>query len=149
MPSDMKTLGDFATLAREGRGLASVAVLRADATIHSSVVNVALLLDPHSGEPAIGFVTYGAVKLRNLRLRPQCTVTVVSGRQWVTVEGSAEVVGPDDQPAWFDGDRLPALLREVFIAAGGTHDDWEAYDRVMAEQRRAAVFVSPHRIYGV
>jgi PPOX class probable F420-dependent enzyme len=144
-----KTLDEFATLAREGRGLALVAVLRADTTIHSSVVNVAVLPHPHSREESVGFVTYGAVKLRNLRLRPQCTVTVVSGRQWVTVEGNAEIVGPDDQPAWFDQSRLPALLREVFSAAGGTHDDWDAYDRVMAEQRRAAVFVSPHRIYGV
>jgi PPOX class probable F420-dependent enzyme len=145
----MKTLDDFATLARERRGLASVAVLRADATIHSSVVNVGILANPHSGESSVGFVTYGTVKLRNLRLRPQCTVTVISGHKWVTVEGDAEIVGPDDQPTWFDRGRLPALLREVFSAAGGTHDDWEAYDRVMAEQRRAAVFVSPRRIYGV
>ena len=97
----------------------------------------------------MGFVTYGAVKLQNLRLRPQSTVTIVSGGKWVAVEGTSELVGPDDRPAWFDRGRLPALLREVFIAAGGSHDDWEAYDRVMAEQRRVAVFVSPRRIYGV
>jgi len=59
------------------------------------------------------------------------------------------VIGPDDQPAWFDQGCLPALLREVFTAAGGSHDDWATYDRVMAEQRRAAVFISPRRIYGV
>ncbi len=41
------------------------------------------------------------------------------------------------------------LLREVFQAAGGTHDDWQEYDRVMREQRRTAVFVSPTRVYGV
>jgi hypothetical protein len=76
-------------------------------------------------------------------------VTVVSGHRWVTVEGNAEIIGPDDQAAWFDQGRLPALLREVFTTAGGTHDDWDAYDGVMAEQRRAAVFVSAHRIYGV
>jgi hypothetical protein len=35
----------------------------------------------------------------------------------------------------------------VFVAAGGTHDDWEAYDRTMAEQRRAAVLVTPRRAY--
>jgi PPOX class probable F420-dependent enzyme len=145
----MRTLDDFATLAREGRGLASVAVLRADATIHSSVVNVAVLPHPHTGEPSVGFVTYGAVKLRNLRLRALSTVTIISGGKWVAVEGTTELIGLDDRPAWFDQDRLPALLREVFIAAGGSHDDWETYDRVMAEQRRVAVFVSPRRIYGV
>jgi PPOX class probable F420-dependent enzyme len=145
----MRTLDDFAALAREGRGLASVAVLRADATIHSSVVNVAVLPHPHTEEPSVGFVTYGAVKLQNLRLRVQSTVTIVSGSKWVSVEGATELIGPEDRPAWFDQGRLPALLREVFIAAGGTHRDWETYDRVMAEQRRVAVFVSPHRIYGV
>jgi hypothetical protein len=35
----------------------------------------------------------------------------------------------------------------VFVAAGGTHDDWATYDRVMAEERRAAVLVSPVRVY--
>jgi PPOX class probable F420-dependent enzyme len=145
----MTTLEDFAALAREGRGLASVAVLRADATIHSSVVNVAVLPHPNTDELSVGFITYGAVKLRNLRLRPQSTVTIVSGGRWVAVEGTTELIGLDDRPAWFDQDRLPALLREVFIAAGGSHDDWGTYDRIMAEQRRVAVFVSAHRIYGV
>jgi hypothetical protein len=35
----------------------------------------------------------------------------------------------------------------VFTAAGGTHDDWESYDRSMAEQRRTAVLFTPTRIY--
>ena len=34
------------------------------------------------------------------------------------------------------------LLRDIFTAAGGQHDDWDAYDRTMVEQRRVAVFVS-------
>jgi hypothetical protein len=36
----------------------------------------------------------------------------------------------------------------VFSAAGGSHDNWAEYDRVMAEQRRAVVVVIPGRIYG-
>jgi hypothetical protein len=40
------------------------------------------------------------------------------------------------------------LLREIFTAAGGTHDDWDTYDRVMAEERRVAVLVTPERVYG-
>lgn len=32
---------------------------------------------------------------------------------------------------------------------GGTHDDFEEYDRVMKEDRRCAVLVHPERIYGV
>jgi hypothetical protein len=42
---------------------------------------------------------------------------------------------------------LRLLLREVFVAAGGSHDNWAEYDRVMAEQRRTVVFVTPTRIY--
>ncbi len=42
-------------------------------------------------------------------------------------------------------DRLPGLLRDVFAAAGGTHADWDEFDRVMAAERRAAVLVEPTR----
>ena len=76
-------------------------------------------------------------------------VTVRSGPQWVTVEGPAELAGPDDPHADVGPADVPALLRAVFIAASGTHDDWPTYDRVMAEERRTAVLVRPERIYGV
>ena len=50
---------------------------------------------------------------------------------------------------WLSGpDQLRLLLREVFVACGGTHDDWDEYDRVMTEQRRTAVLITPTRIYG-
>jgi hypothetical protein len=39
------------------------------------------------------------------------------------------------------------VLRDVFRAAGGTHDDWDAYDRAMADERRAAVLITPTRTY--
>ena len=42
---------------------------------------------------------------------------------------------------------MRTLLRDVFVAAGGTHDDWDEYDRVMRDQRRTAVFVAPTRVY--
>ena len=48
----------------------------------------------------------------------------------------------------------PASIPSGFVscsgsvsAAGGTHDDWDAYDRAMAEERRTAVLVSVSRIY--
>ena len=70
------------------------------------------------------------------------------GWQWATVEGNAELAGPDDPQPWLtDADRLRLLLREVFTAAGGTHDDWDAYDATMAEQRRTVVLVAPTRVY--
>ena len=36
---------------------------------------------------------------------------------------------------------------DIFTAAGGTHDDWDTYDRVMREERRTAVLTSPTRTY--
>ena len=99
-------------------------------------------------QPGLAFVTYGRVKLANLRARPQLAVTFRNGWQWATVEGDAELAGPDDPQPWLtDADQLRLLLREVFTAAGGTHDDWDEYDRVMAEQRRTVVLVAPTRVY--
>jgi hypothetical protein len=44
-------------------------------------------------------------------------------------------------------DRLRLLLREIFTAAGGQHDDLGAYDRAMAAERRTAVLITPDRVY--
>ncbi|HET6709043.1 MAG TPA: pyridoxamine 5'-phosphate oxidase, partial [Amycolatopsis sp.] len=67
---------------------------------------------------------------------------------WLSVTGAVHLVGPDDPDPGFDPAGLPQLLRDVFIAATGTHDDWAEYDRVMAEERRVAVFVRADRIIG-
>lgn len=83
-----------------------------------------------------------------MRQRPHITVTFRSGWHFGTVEGMAELVGPDDPRPWLDAEGLRLLLREIFTAAGGSHDDWAEYDRVMAAERRAAVLVRPTRIYG-
>jgi hypothetical protein len=46
-----------------------------------------------------------------------------------------------------DAERLRVLLREIFTAAGGTHDDWDTYDAAMRAERRTAVLVTPERVY--
>lgn len=144
----MPTLQEAVALAGADSGLAVVSTLRADQTIQASLVNAGVLPHPATGEPVLGFVTYGRVKLANLRVRPQVSVTFRDGWQWATVEGDAELAGPDDSQNWLSGaDQVRLLLREVFIACGGSHDDWAEYDRVMAEQRRTAVLITPTRIY--
>lgn len=140
-------LADVMELARHEQYLAVVSTVRADATIQSSLVNAGMLDHPITGEPVLAFVTYGATKLRNLRARPQTALTYRSGWRWATVEGRAELIGPDDPHPDVDAERLRLLLRDVFVAAGGAHDDWDAYDRTMLEQRRTAVLVEPTRIY--
>jgi PPOX class probable F420-dependent enzyme len=141
----MGSLDSFAALARQVSGLAIVSTLRADATIQSSLVNAGVLPSPFDGQPVLGFVTYGKVKLGNLRARPQVTVTTFASWQWAAVEGRAVIVGPDDPRPGVDAERLRLLLREIFAAAGGAHDNWDEYDRVMLTERRAAVLVAPTR----
>ncbi len=144
----MTTLHDAVTLARNDQGLAVVSTLRVDGTIQSSLVNAGILAHPATTKPVLGFVTYGRVKLANLRARPQLSLTFRDGWQWATVEGRAELAGPDDPQDWLSGpDQLRLLLRDVFIACGGTHDNWDDYDQTMVEQRRTVVLVDPTRVY--
>jgi len=144
----MTTLNEAVALAAADSGLAVISTVRADGTVQASLVNVGLLPHPATGQPSLGFTTYGKVKLANLRARPQLAITFRDGWQWATVEGRAELAGPDDTQPWLaDDDRLRLLLREVFVAAGGTHDNWDEYDRVMAEERRAVVLIEPTRVY--
>ena len=135
------TLSAAWELSRPDSGLAVVSTLRADQTIQSSLVNTGIL---ERGEPLLAFVTYGPVKLANLRARPQVTATFRAGWQWATVEGRAAVLGPGE----LDAEELRLLLREIFAVAGGRHDDWDEYDRVMREQGRTAVLITPTRVYG-
>ena len=143
----MTSLDDVAAIAADEHHLAVVSTLRGDSTIQASVVNAGILAHPATGRPSLAFVTYGRVKLANLRERPQIAATFRDGWRWATVEGNAELAGPADPQPWLDAERLRLLLREIFAAAGGRHDDWDEYDRVMAEQRRAAVLVTPTRVY--
>jgi PPOX class probable F420-dependent enzyme len=143
----MVTLADAVGIGSRDKFLAVVSTARADGTIQSSVVNAGLLPDPESGQDVIGFVTYGKAKLANLRARPQVTVTFRAGWQWAAIEGTARIVGPDDPAPGAGADSLRLLRRQVFSAAGGTHEDWEEYDRVMERERRAVVLVTPTRVY--
>ena len=130
-------------------GLAVVAVARPDGTVHTSLVNAGVLDHPVSGEPVVGLVVQGgARKLSFARAAGRANIVFRDGWQWVAVEGRVEVAGPDD-PGVVDASAVPALLRAVFVAAGGSHDDWDEYDRVMASERRVAVLVEPVRTYGV
>lgn len=144
----MTTLDEAVALAKGESGLAVISTVRADGTVQASLVNVGLLPHPANGQPVLGFTTYGRVKLANLRARPQLAVTFRNGWQWATVEGRAELAGPADTQPWLtDADQLRLLLRDVFSAAGGTHDDWDEYDRVMAAEGRAVVLIAPTRVY--
>jgi hypothetical protein len=141
-------LSQFAGLVGGDHGLAVVSVARPDGTVTSSVVNAGVLSHPVTGAQVVGFVARGdARKLSYLRAQPRATVVLRVGWQWAGAEGPAELAGPDDHLDGIGPERLRLLLREIFAAAGGSHDDWDTYDRVMAGERRVAVLVSPDRVY--
>jgi len=139
---------DFRRLIAGDHGLVVVSTLRDDGTIASSVVNAGVLAHPVTGATVVGMVIRGGTrKLVHLRQRPYANVVARAGWQWAAAEGWTELAGPDDPMPGIDAERLRLLLREIFTAAGGTHEDFGTYDRVMRAERRTAVFVHPERVY--
>jgi PPOX class probable F420-dependent enzyme len=144
----MTDLADFSRLVALEHGLCVVSVLRPDGIIGSSVVNAGVLDHPVTGRPVVGLVARGGSrKLANLRDRPQATIVVRAGWDWAAAAGPAELAGPGDPMPGVDAEALRLLLRAVFTAAGGSHDDWDNYDRVMAAEGRTAVLIEPRRVY--
>src|SRR5436305_807542 len=105
----MTTLDDVMEIGRREHCLMVVSTARADGTIQSSLVNAGVLAHPVTGDPVVAFVTYGATKLRNLRARPQVTLTARASWNWATVEGTAELIGPDDPHPAIDAERVRLL----------------------------------------
>jgi PPOX class probable F420-dependent enzyme len=141
-------LSNFAELMSRDHGLCVFSTLRGNGGIQSSVVNAGVLQHPLTDVPVVGLVAIGGSrKLRNLRADSRATIVAKAGWEWAAVEGSAQLIGPDDPQPDVDNERLRLLLREIFSAAGGTHDDWDTYDRVMREERRTAVLIPPTRVY--
>ncbi|KIA62434.1 TIGR03618 family F420-dependent PPOX class oxidoreductase [Nocardia vulneris] len=143
----MTDLKSFADLVPVDSGLCVAVTLRADGTPQATVVTAAVLPHPATGADTVVFVSPGAtVKLANLRADPTITLTIRAGWQWTTVEGTAQLVGPDDPHTGIDAERQRLVIRDIFAAAGVTQD-WDAYDQAMQDKRGTLVFVTPHRTY--
>ncbi len=143
------SMQDVRRFVRADQGLALVSFARQDGSVHSSLVNAGVMDHPVTGVESVALVVRGnTVKLRHWRHTPKATIVFRSGWSWIGVEGATTVIGPDDRLYGFDPADVPQLLRNVFISAGGTHEDWDEYDQVMAAERRTAVFIEPARITG-
>ena len=143
------SMRDVHRFVRADQGLAVVSFARPDGSVHSSLVNAGVMDHPVTGVESVALVVRGnTVKLRHWRHTPRATIVFKSGWSWIGVEGSTTIIGPDDRLDGFDPAGVPQLLRDVFTAAGGTHEDWDEYDRVMAAEHRTAVFIEPARITG-
>lgn len=142
----MASMEEVKQLASSEQGLCVVSTTRPDGSVHSSVVNAGVLAHPVSGQECLALVARGAAyKVRRMRDSGRGSITFRRGWQWAGVEGPAEVIDRNNPPTGLD---YPKLLRDVFRAAGGTHDDWDTFDQVMADEERIAIFITPERVIG-
>ena len=133
----MPTLADVAAMLRR-QPYAVVSTIRPSGTVQSTLVNVGLYAE------GLAFTAVGrSRKAYNLQRNPACTVIIHDGPHWITVEGKARLYTWDNT----EPDTMQRLLREIYVLAGGTHDDWKTYDRVVRAERRSAVVLFPERIY--
>ena len=100
-------------------------------------------------QESVVFVVAGnTAKLANLKRNPRCTVLAVKAdwSGYAVIEGNAKISSGDNM----DPEALRLLLRNAYRACGGgEHPDWNEYDEVMKQERRAVVMVTPERMYGM
>lgn len=145
----MPTIEDVKDKLALETGLAVISTTQADGRVLSSIANCGVIDHPVTGVPSVAMVSAGgAARLGHIRRGSEVTIAIRRGWTWVSVTGPADIMGPDELPEDSDADGLRLLLRDIFKAAGGTHDDYDEYDRVLAVERRAAVIVTPSRILG-
>ena len=132
-------------LAEGDHHLAVLTTARADGSVHASLVSAGIIDDPVDGSPSVGLVAIGnSRKLPLLRQRGAATIVFKDGYQWAAVSGPARLIGPEDGLKY--GLNVLDTVRAVYRAAGGDHEDWAEFDRVMAEDRRCAVFIKADKI---
>ena len=145
----MASLDTVRSFLTEEHGLSVVSTVQGDGAVLSAVVNCGLIDHPVTDEPRLAFVSLGgAARLRHIRRGSPVTAAIRRGWNWVSVTGAAEIIGPDDNPHGLEPDRIRVLLRDIFAAAGGDHDDWDTYDQTMRDQARSAVLIAHDRIRG-
>jgi hypothetical protein len=136
----MADLEHTTRLAAADHHLAVFTIGRPDGTVHASVVSAGVFADPVDGSPGVAAVLGGGTrKLELLRRLGHATLVFKNAGDWSAVSGPVRLIGPDDGAE--HALDVPETIRAVYRAAGGTHDDWDEFDRVMAADRRCAVFV--------
>lgn len=145
----MLHLDDLRRFLADETGLATISTVQQDGRVLSSIANCAIIPNPLTGDECVALVSMGtAARLKHVRRGSEVTVSVRRGWNWIAATGAADLVGPEDNVESVDPEALRLLLRDIYQAAGGMHDDFDAYDAEMLRSRRAAVLVTPTRIIG-
>lgn len=145
----MSDLNDVKQFLADETGLATISTVQADGRVLSSIANCGVIAHPVTGADCVALVSMGSAgRLKHVRRGSEVTIAIRRGWNWVAVTGKADLIGPDDRQHDFDSEKLRLLLREIYIAAGGQHDDFDEYDREMVHSQRTAVLVAPTRIIG-
>ena len=145
----MSDIEIFSNYLSEETGLVTVSTTQVDGRVLSSVVNCGMIEHPLTGATCVAFVSGSrAARLKHIDRGSQVTITARRGWAWSSVTGPADLIRPEQVPETIDKEQMRLLLREVFHAAGGVHDDLEEYDRTMFQEGRVVVCVTPERVLG-
>ena len=145
----MSDIEIFSNYLSEETGLVTVSTTQVDGRVLSSVVNCGMIEHPLTGDTCVAFVSGSkAARLKHIDRGSQVTITARRGWAWSSVTGPADLIRPEQVPETIDKEKMRLLLREVFHAAGGVHDDLEEYDRAMVQEGRVVVCVTPERVLG-
>ena len=145
----MSDIEIFSNYLLEETGLATVSTTQKDGRVLSSVVNCGMIEHPLIGGTCVAFVSgSNAARLKHIERGSQVTITARRGWAWSSATGPAALIRPECLPENIDAEQMRLLLRDVFHAAGGVHDDLEEYDRAMAQEKRVVICVTPERILG-
>ena len=145
----MSDIEIFSNYLSQETGLATISTTQIDGRVLSSVVNCGMIEHPLTGDTCVAFVSGSkAARLKHIDRGSQVTITARRGWAWSSVTGPADLIRPEQVPETIDKEQMRLLLREVFHAAGGVHDDLEEYDRAMVQEGRVVVCVTPERVLG-
>jgi hypothetical protein len=145
----MLVLEDVTQFLASETGLATISTTQMDGRVLSSIANCGVIQNPLTGADCVALVSTGrAARLDHVRRGSEVTIAVRRGWNWLAVTGKADLIGPSDPASGIDAEALRLLLREIYEAAGGKHDDFDEYDRQMIKDGRTAVLVDPARIIG-
>ena len=102
---------------------------------------------PRDGGVGIS-ITETRMKFKNLLRDPRCSVLISHVDWWsgfLVFEGTAELVHSGNT----DPEKLRAARRDIFSATTRRRSrDWDEYDRIANEDKRVAMILRPHHVYG-